>query len=49
MCGRQLSDAAGKRSYQGRCPARSLFTNREELVGDVEDGRHLGQSDHEIS
>ena len=38
----------GRESMGGAAPLDLLFTNREGLLGDVEVGSCLGQSDHEM-
>lgn len=44
VCGRELPNTAGKRSYQRKRPARSAIYRG--LVGDVEVKSCLGQSDY---
>lgn len=47
MNGRYIPDAAGKRAYRGRCPARSAVHKQRRTGGDVKVRSCRGQSDHE--
>jgi len=46
VCGRELPNTAGKRSYEGKRPARSAVYRG--LVGDVEVRSTLGQTEYKI-